>query len=189
MPRPVPLFCRYFIIASPLAFAQSIDLAAPIAPVSALESLRISAAGELGKQEDECHETQSHNSPRALVRGGYFQGGKCRVRDDSCEQICEKGVAFLPLNSLVGRVRSGCCARARSLGWSLAVICREPRPHQSERVRPLILLVRACEAGLKKPVASDEGVFARGTSIDQCSDILKCLRPRFMCGVDYCCDK
>ena len=103
MPRPVPLFCWYFIIASPLAFAQSIDLAAPIAPVSALESLRISAAGELGKQEDQCYETQSHNSPALSVRGGYFQGGKCRVRDDSCEQIWEKGVAFLPLNSLVGR--------------------------------------------------------------------------------------
>ena len=41
----------------------------------------------------------------------------------------------------------------------------------------------------EKPVASDEGVFARGTSIDQCSDILKCLRPRFMCGVNYCCGK
>ena len=132
MPRPVPLFCWYFIIASPLAFAQSIDLAAPIAPVSALESLRISAAGELGKQEDQCYETQSHNSPRASIRGGYFQGGKCRVRNDSCEQICEKGVAFLPLNSLVGRTpmrrfRSGCCARARlardNLACSIEVAC------------------------------------------------------------------
>ena len=117
MPRPVPLFCWYFIIASPLAFAQSIDLAAPIAPVSALESLRISAAGELGKQEDQCYETQSHNSPRASVRGGYFQGGKCRL---GTIVVSKFDVAFLPLNSLVGRTpmrrfRSR-LLRARSLG-------------------------------------------------------------------------
>ena len=138
MPRPVPLFCWYFIIASPLAFAQSIDLAAPIAPVSALESLRISAAGELGKQEDQCYETQSHNSPRASIRGGYFQGGKCRVRNDSCEQICEKGVAFLPLNSLVGRAMR--FAMRRNAPVPLRLL-RSPRARPVETLIPVLIAV------------------------------------------------
>ncbi len=69
----------------------------------------------------------SAKMPPSFERGSFgpripserdLQGGKCRVRNDSCEQICEKGVAFLPLNSLVGRTpmrrfRSGCCARRR----------------------------------------------------------------------------
>ena len=72
----VPLSCRYLIAPSPLAFAQSIDLAAPIALASSLESLRISAAGQCSEQRDQCNETHSHNSPRASERGEEARRGR-----------------------------------------------------------------------------------------------------------------
>jgi hypothetical protein len=58
---------------------------------------------------------------------------------------------------------------------------------EPERSRPL-MLARPLYAALSMPAQIMKG-FTRGTSIDQCSNIAKCLRHRFMRGADYCCSK